>query len=130
MAASKDSQGRQKHVEAMIRSFLISAKEGVGLGSFANDYRVMCGEEVPYREFGYPTLHAYLISIPHVARLIGITVYGVADDKSAHIADMVGKQRAKQKKRGEQVCQGERRFFAAKNGARKGRNGRHGRCYR
>ena len=36
----------------MIRSFLISAKEGVGLGSFANDYRVMCGEEVPYREFG------------------------------------------------------------------------------
>ena len=39
-------------VEAMIRSFLISAKEGVGLGSFANDYRVMCGEEVPYREFG------------------------------------------------------------------------------
>ena len=54
---------------------------------------------------GYPTLHAYLISIPHVARLTGnsaqgITVHGVANDTCLHVANMVGKQRPKQKKRG------------------------------
>ena len=39
-------------VETMIRSCLISAKEGVGLRVFANDFVSLCGEEVPYREFG------------------------------------------------------------------------------
>ena len=39
-------------VETMIRSCLISAKEGVGLRVFANDFVSLCGEEVPFREFG------------------------------------------------------------------------------
>ena len=54
---------------------------------------------------GYPTLHAYLLSIPNVARLTGsgasgITVHGVADESSAHVAKLVSAQRAKKKNKG------------------------------
>ena len=39
-------------VESLLRSCLISAKEGVGLRVVSNDYTNTCGEEIPYREFG------------------------------------------------------------------------------
>ena len=53
----------------MLRSVLLSSKEGVPIGRLQSDYRGLCGELIPHRALGYPGLEDFLRSIPAVVRL-------------------------------------------------------------
>lgn len=86
-------------VKKRIRALLISSKSGCSLKQLYQDYKTVIGEELPYGELGYRSLMALIRDIPDVVRvrLNGIdqvaTLYGVADEKTQHLARMVARQK-------------------------------------
>lgn len=86
-------------VKKRIRALLISSKNGSTLKQLYSDYKSVIGEELPYRELGYPSVIALIRSIPDVVsvKLNGperaAMLYGVPDEKTAHLARMVARQR-------------------------------------
>lgn len=86
-------------VKKRIRALLISSKSGCSLKQLYQDYKAVIGEELPYSELGYRSLMGLIRDIPDVVRvkLNGsdqvATLYGVADEKTQHLARMVARQR-------------------------------------
>lgn len=56
-------------IKKMLRSVLQASKDGVPLNRLQAEYRSLCGEFIPHKQLGYPTMEAYLRSIPSVVRL-------------------------------------------------------------
>lgn len=89
-----------KSTKAMIRSVLISEKDGVAASRFMRDYREITGEQIPFRKFGHGSLEEFIRSIKDVVFVrTGITgeltYFAVADDATAHIQKLVSKQKSK-----------------------------------
>ena len=82
-----------------VRALLISSKQGCTPNSLLRDYRSVFGEGLPLNEFGYRTVVAMAEDMPDVIRIqkggtgYGITLRGVADESTRHIAKMVSRQR-------------------------------------
>ncbi|XP_067666250.1 tudor domain-containing protein 7B-like [Haliotis asinina] len=97
------AEGELKQVKAMLRSVLLSCKEGVASQRFLVDYRDVTGEYLPYKKFGFSSVSDFIASIPdvvHVRRQGGEEIYhAVADETTAHIQKLVSKQRSKKTKR-------------------------------
>ncbi|XP_046357075.2 tudor domain-containing 6-like isoform X1 [Haliotis rufescens] len=97
------AEGELKQVKAMLRSVLLSCKEGVASQRFLVDYRDVTGEYLPYKKFGFNSVSEFIASIPdvvHVRRQGGEEMYhAVADETTAHIQKLVSKQRSKKTKR-------------------------------
>uniref|UniRef100_A0A667XB48 Tudor domain containing 7 a n=1 Tax=Myripristis murdjan TaxID=586833 RepID=A0A667XB48_9TELE len=85
----------------MLRSVLQSSKGGVSVTRLQSDYMSLCGEGIPVRKLGYTTLEEYLRSIPSVVRMeyrMGqLTCFAAVCKETAHIAELVAKQRTSKK---------------------------------
>ena len=73
-------------------------KDGLAMDSFEREYRSMNGKPVPYKFLGYDSLYDLLVAIPDVVNVMPVTggqfiLIAVPDEKTAHVAKMVGNQR-------------------------------------
>ncbi|NP_001127391.1 tudor domain-containing protein 7 [Pongo abelii] len=95
----------------MLRAVLQSHKNGVALPRLQGEYRSLTGDWIPFKQLGFPTLEAYLRSVPAVVRIETsrsgeITCYAMACTETARIAQLVARQRSSKRKTGRQVnCQ-------------------------
>ncbi|XP_054440609.1 tudor domain-containing protein 7 [Pteronotus mesoamericanus] len=98
-------------VSKMLRAVLQSHKNGIALPRLQGEYKSLTGDWIPFKQLGYPTLEAYLRSVPAVVRIETsrsgeITCYAVACTETARIAQLVARQRSSKRKTGRQVnCQ-------------------------
>ncbi|XP_006143780.1 tudor domain-containing protein 7 [Tupaia chinensis] len=98
-------------VSKMLRAVLQSHKNGIALPRLQGEYRSLTGDWIPFKQLGYPTLEAYLRSVPAVVRIETsrsgeITCYAMACTETARIAQLVACQRSSKRKTGRQVnCQ-------------------------
>ncbi|KAM5258493.1 tudor domain-containing protein 7 isoform 1-T2 [Hipposideros larvatus] len=98
-------------VSKMLRAVLQSHKNGIALPRLQGEYRSLTGDWIPFKQLGYPTLEAYLRSVPAVVRIETsrsgeMTCYAVACTETARIAQLVARQRSSKRKTGRQVnCQ-------------------------
>lgn len=92
-----------KNVKAMLRSTLISVKEGVPAAVLSRDYQSIVGEPIPYKKFGFSTLAEFIKSIPDVVKIESrgqdFILHAVADESTSHIKALVSKQRSKKVKK-------------------------------
>uniref|UniRef100_UPI003AAD656D tudor domain-containing protein 7A-like n=1 Tax=Centroberyx gerrardi TaxID=166262 RepID=UPI003AAD656D len=88
-------------VKKMLRSVLQSSKSGVSISRLQSEYRSLCGENIPLRKLGYPTLEDFLRSIPSVVRMeyrMGeLTCFAAVCKETAHIAELVARQKSSKK---------------------------------
>ncbi|XP_032385875.1 tudor domain-containing protein 7A isoform X2 [Etheostoma spectabile] len=88
-------------IKKMLRSVLQSSKAGVSISTLQSEYRSLCGESIPLRKLGYSQLEDYLRSIPSVVRLehrMGeIKCFAAVCRETAHIAELVAKQKSSKK---------------------------------
>ncbi|CAB0030170.1 unnamed protein product [Trichogramma brassicae] len=93
-------EAKLKEVKSIIRSLLISnIKVDVKPVSLDSMYFELEGKRIPFREFGYQNLIEFLSKIPDTTRFVKnrageMCVKHVDTEKSAHISDLVYKQRA------------------------------------
>uniref|UniRef100_A0A7N8YFX3 Tudor domain containing 7 a n=1 Tax=Mastacembelus armatus TaxID=205130 RepID=A0A7N8YFX3_9TELE len=101
-------------VKKMLRSVLQSSKTGVSIKNLQSEYRSLCGEIIPLKKLGYPNLEDYLRSIPSVVRLeyrMGdVQCFAAVCKETAHIAELVAKQRSSKKSGRSQVVNCRMRF--------------------
>lgn len=99
----------EKYVKAKktIRALLVSSKGGCSPRSLVDDYKYLYGESIPYEELGFRSLMELLHHMKDVVvvqhRVDGVRLYGIADEKTRHIAGMVAKQKSSKKGRTENV---------------------------
>uniref|UniRef100_A0A8C3GCX2 Tudor domain containing 7 a n=1 Tax=Cyclopterus lumpus TaxID=8103 RepID=A0A8C3GCX2_CYCLU len=88
-------------IKKMLRSVLQSSKAGVSMSALQSEYRSLCGESIPLRELGHSKLEDYLRSISSVVRLeyhMGeIKCFAAVCKETAHIAELVAKQKSSKK---------------------------------
>ncbi|XP_035515275.1 tudor domain-containing protein 7A [Morone saxatilis] len=88
-------------IKKMLRSVLQSSKTGVSVNSLQSEYRSLCGENIPLKKLGYSKLEDYLKSIPSVVRLeyrMGeLKCFAAVCQETAHIAELVAKQKCSKK---------------------------------
>ena len=68
------------------------------MDSFEREFRIANGKPVPYKFMGHDSVYDLLVSIPEVVQVMPITggqhlLLAVPDEKTQHIAKMVGNQR-------------------------------------
>ena len=83
----------------VIRSLLISAKNGLSSQQLEHDFVSQIGTPIPYESYGHPTLESLLCNMPDVvlvSKRRGMLHYrGVATEETSHIAKMVQLQTGK-----------------------------------
>ncbi|XP_044202265.1 tudor domain-containing protein 7A isoform X1 [Thunnus albacares] len=101
-------------IKKMLRSVLQSSKAGVSINSLQSEYRSLCGEIIPLKKLGYLKLEDYLRSIPSVVRLeyrMGeLKCFAAVCQETAHIAELVAKQKSSKKSGRSQVVNCRMRF--------------------
>uniref|UniRef100_A0A8D3C0P2 Tudor domain containing 7 a n=1 Tax=Scophthalmus maximus TaxID=52904 RepID=A0A8D3C0P2_SCOMX len=98
----------------MLRSVLQSSKAGVSIDSLQSEYRSLCGESIPLKKLGYSELEDFLQSIPSVVRLeyrMGeLKCFAAVCRETAHIAELVARQKSSKKSGHSQVVNCRMRF--------------------
>lgn len=56
-------------VSKMLRAVLQSHKNGIALPRLQGEYKSLTGDWIPFKQLGYPSLEAYLRSVPAVVRI-------------------------------------------------------------
>ncbi|CAK6976620.1 tudor domain-containing protein 7A [Scomber scombrus] len=101
-------------IKKMLRSVLQSSKTGVPINTLQSEYRSLCGENIPLKKLGYSKLEDYLKSIPSVVRLefrMGeMKCFAAVCKETAHIAELVAKQKSSKKSGRSQVVNCRMRF--------------------
>nr|XP_046264610.1 tudor domain-containing protein 7A isoform X2 [Scatophagus argus] len=101
-------------IKKMLRAVLQSSKEGVSISSLQSEYRSLCGEGIPLKKLGYSKLEDYLQSIPSVVhleyRMGEIKCFAAVCRETAHIAELVAKQKSSKKSGRSQVVNCRMRF--------------------
>ncbi|XP_028306396.1 LOW QUALITY PROTEIN: tudor domain-containing protein 7A [Gouania willdenowi] len=91
----------------MLRSLLLSSKDGVSLSALQSEYRSLCGEFIPLRKLGFSSLEDYLKSISSVVCLRfhkgELRCFAVSNEDTAHIAELVARQKSIKKRGSAQV---------------------------
>ncbi|XP_070684167.1 tudor domain-containing protein 7A [Pempheris klunzingeri] len=98
----------------MLRSVLQSSKTGISVSSLQSEYRSLCGESIPLKKLGFSKLEDYLCSIPSVVHMEHRTgelrCFAAVCKETAHIAELVAKQRSSKKCGRSQVVNCRMRF--------------------
>ncbi|XP_029040468.2 tudor domain-containing protein 7 [Osmia bicornis bicornis] len=84
-----------------LRACLISAKGGVKIENLNRDYKMLIDEQIPFRKFGYPSLVAFLYTVPGIKIVDkGADVYveAVPTEESAHITRLISRQKTVSKR--------------------------------
>ncbi|XP_041838081.1 tudor domain-containing protein 7A isoform X2 [Melanotaenia boesemani] len=101
-------------IKKMLRAVLQSSKNGVSINTLQSEYRSLCGENIPLKKLGFSKLEDYLRSIPSVVRLqyhMGeLKCFAAVCKETAHIAELVAKQRSSKKSGRSQVVTSKMRF--------------------
>ncbi|GAA6232649.1 tudor domain-containing protein 7A-like [Lates japonicus] len=101
-------------IKKMLRSVLQSSKAGVSINSLQSEYRSLCGESIPLKKLGYSKLEDYLRSIPSVVQLeyrMGeLKCFAAVCQETAHIAELVARQKSSKKSGCSQVVNCRMRF--------------------
>ncbi|XP_054460020.1 LOW QUALITY PROTEIN: tudor domain-containing protein 7A [Anoplopoma fimbria] len=101
-------------IKKMLRSVLQSSKAGVSINTLQSEYRSLCGESIPLKALGHSKLEDYLRSIPSVVRLEyrtgEIKCFAAVCKETAHIAELVAKQKSAKKSGRSQVVNCRMRF--------------------
>ncbi|XP_073336645.1 tudor domain-containing protein 7A [Pagrus major] len=101
-------------IKKMLRSVLQSSKTGVSMYRLQSEYKDLCGESIPLKKLGYSKLEDYLRSIPSVVRLeycMGeIKCFAAVCQETAHIAELVARQKSSKKSGRSQVVNCRMRF--------------------
>ena len=88
-----------KKTKTYLRSTLLSHKGSIPTSQLNNDYRELVGDFIPYSRLQFRDLESFLSSVPDVCRVDWdsgqMVVMGVAGRASAHIKDMVARQKVK-----------------------------------
>uniref|UniRef100_A0AAQ5XYP5 Tudor domain-containing protein 7 n=1 Tax=Amphiprion ocellaris TaxID=80972 RepID=A0AAQ5XYP5_AMPOC len=98
-------------IKKMLRSVLQSSKSGVSISSLQSEYRTLCGEAIPLKKLGFSKLEDYLRSIPSVVRLD--YRMGEVSTETAHIAELVARQKNSKKCGPSKVINCKMRFKAS-----------------
>ncbi|XP_067106282.1 LOW QUALITY PROTEIN: tudor domain-containing protein 7A [Osmerus mordax] len=87
--------------QKMLRAVLQSNKNGVSITRLQSDFKSLTGEFIQHRQRGYPSLEAYLRSMPSVARLENrmgeVMCFAGVCEETAHIAQLVARQKSSKK---------------------------------
>ncbi|KAM9769521.1 tudor domain-containing protein 7A [Menidia menidia] len=104
-------------IEKMLRSVLQSSKSGVSLTNLQSEYSSLCGKSIPLKKLGFSALEDYLRSIPSVVHLeyhMGeLKCFAAVCKETAHIAELVAKQRSSKKSGRPKVVNCKMRFRPA-----------------
>ncbi|XP_071502487.1 tudor domain-containing protein 7B-like [Diadema antillarum] len=97
------AEQKESFIEKVLRSVLISSKGGVPLQKLNNEFKELLGQDIPYKDNGFPSLEAYLRSMPKVVSIRRdhsgqITCHGVANEETEHLDRLVKKQKSTKKK--------------------------------
>lgn len=81
-----------------IRALLISSKHGCTPEQLQSDYVKVMGDSIPYHFHGHSNFMSLINSMPDVVSVCrsrnNVILYGIADEKTKKIKDMVAKQRS------------------------------------
>uniref|UniRef100_A0A3Q1ESJ4 Tudor domain containing 7 a n=1 Tax=Acanthochromis polyacanthus TaxID=80966 RepID=A0A3Q1ESJ4_9TELE len=104
-------------IKKMLRSVLQSSKNGVSINNLQSEYRSLCGEAIPLKKLGFSKLEDYLRSIPSVVRLeyrMGeLKCFATVCQETAHIAELVARQKNSKKSGPSKVVNCRMRFKAS-----------------
>ena len=86
-------------LKKIIRALLISTKNGLTVTELCSEYTAITSKAIPYKELGFFSIVELLKDIPDVVRPIFLSggvmlLKGIADDSTAHINDMVRRQKS------------------------------------
>ncbi|KAJ8371655.1 hypothetical protein AAFF_G00303310 [Aldrovandia affinis] len=86
-------------VKKVLRAVLQSNKNGVSLSRLQAEYRSLTGDFIPHKQMGYPTMEAFLRTVPSVVRMehsrMGeVLCFATVCKETAHIAQLVARQRS------------------------------------
>ncbi|KAL6449346.1 hypothetical protein ACFW04_000747 [Cataglyphis niger] len=90
----------QDEVVKNLRSCLISCKGGIRLDSLRDDYRMVAGESLPYKQFGYSSLETFVRNIPEVivTKKNGeLYVEATPSRTTAHLTKLISRQKTRRK---------------------------------
>ena len=84
----------------LIRSILLTGKDGFTKETFLKMYKQFEGSACPYRELGFQSLEHFLKSIPDVVEFRFVNdkelYFGVSDEKTRHISKLVQNQKSQE----------------------------------
>ncbi|XP_047134570.1 tudor domain-containing protein 5 isoform X1 [Hydra vulgaris] len=88
-----------EEVKKIVRSLLLSAKQGLTINQLCSEYTDLEHKTLPYKEFGYNSAISFMKSMPDVVRPVFLSrgdmvLQGVADESTAHIKELVQRQRS------------------------------------
>lgn len=90
-------------IKKLVRSVLMSCKEGVPENRFLGDYKSLTSCQLKPEKYGFKGVRELLQSMPDVARVsycYGVTTFHAVQNKeTAHIQSLVSKQNSKKKKK-------------------------------
>ena len=80
------------------RAVLLYNKHGILLEAFEREFKRLSGRGIPYKFLGYDSLYDLMSNSPDVVKVIqaaggNILLVGVPDEKTIHVAKLVGNQR-------------------------------------
>ncbi|XP_044729584.1 tudor domain-containing protein 7-like [Chrysoperla carnea] len=112
-----DKTKLKNSVLSNLRAVLLSVKGTCSLKKVAGDYNMLLGEEIPFKKLGYKTLLDF-VTKENAFKIVKsptgeVMVDATPDAKSAHIVDMITKQ--KTKSRGSKGRTRSRRFAPVQN---------------
>ncbi|KAM9314809.1 tudor domain-containing protein 7A-like [Pholidichthys leucotaenia] len=101
-------------IKKILRAVLQSSKDGISLHKLQSEYRSLCGEIIPVKKLGFSNLEDYLRSISSVVRLdysMGeVRCFATVCKETAHIAELVARQKTAKKSGPSQVVNCRMRF--------------------
>ncbi|XP_060942293.1 tudor domain-containing protein 7A [Limanda limanda] len=101
-------------INKILRSVLQSRNGGVSINSLQSEYRSLCGQNIPLMKLGFSELEGFLRSIPSVVKLeyrMGeLKCFAAACRETAHIAELVARQKSSKKSGHSQVVNCKMRF--------------------
>ncbi|XP_035990008.1 tudor domain-containing protein 7A isoform X2 [Fundulus heteroclitus] len=101
-------------VKKMLRAVLQSSKTGVSVNNLQSEYHSLCGEFIPLRKLGFSKLEDYLKSIPSVVKLENrmgeLRCLAAVCAETAHIAELIARQRSSKKSGRSQVVNCKMRY--------------------
>ncbi|XP_018318285.1 tudor domain-containing protein 7 isoform X2 [Mycetomoellerius zeteki] len=84
-----------------LRSCLISCKGGIKLENLRADYRVITGESLPFKQFGYSSVENFVRNVPDVIvnkKNGELFVEAIPSKTSAHLTKLVSRQKSTKRK--------------------------------
>ena len=96
-------EAKLKETKILINSILTASENALSLGQLEAEYKMMENEYIPFKDFGFKSLLAFLQSCSDIVRIIHVggtaQLLPVVGEESKHIRDLVENQKKDLSKR-------------------------------